>query len=288
MEINQLRSVIESLIMVSAEPITKGAIALVLEPDGLTKSDIDIAIEEIIKKHNDDESSGFVLVEVAGGYQFRTKPANAAFLHRLNVPKPSRLSQAALETLAIVAYKQPIVRSELEEIRGVDSGGVLKTLLERNLIKIIGKRDEPGNPLIYATTNKFMELFNLGSLKELPTLREFEDLEREHYKGTDTEPSQEKPILEEICAAPFEQKWTAEDDVMISDLTDSIKNLRRLEKDIFPKPVEQITLVPTQTATADGDQTSLSAEQSLTGAVDVEQVGEENEGATSEDTGERD
>jgi len=272
MDINQLSSIIESLVMVSVEPITKSAVALVLEPDGVTRADIDAAIEEIQKKHATDESSGFLLAEVAGGYQFRTKPGNAGHLHRLNVPKPSKLSQAALETLAIVAYKQPIVRSELEEIRGVDSGGVLKTLLERNLVKIIGKRDEPGNPLIYATTTKFLELFNLGSLKELPTLREFEDLEKEHYKGAETEGEQEKPILEQVCAAPFEQKWTEEDDLMINDLTDSMKNLRRLEKEIFPKPVEQLVILPNAEAAQAGT------------AEPLREV--EDEATTSEDTGE--
>jgi len=245
MEIDQLMSVLESLITVSAEPLTKNAMALLLEPDQVTKADIDKALEGIIKKHSEDLSSGLCLTEVAGGYHFRTKPCNAPFIARLDVPKPSKLSQASLETLAIIAYKQPIVRSEIEEIRGVDSGGVLKNLLERNLIKIIGKRDEPGNPLIYATASRFLELFNLNSLKELPTLREYEDLEKEHYKGAIKE-EEEKPIFEDIqnVAAPFEQKWSQEDEGMLGELTEGIKKLRKLERDIFPKPVEQIVAVP--------------------------------------------
>ena len=274
MELSQLKSIIESLIMVSTEPLSRGAMALLLEPEGVTKADIDTALEELINKHEQDPTSGFVVCEVAGGYQFRTKPANVGFIQRLNVPKPSKLSQQSLETLAIVAYRQPVVRSEIEEIRGVDSGGVLKTLLERGLVKIIGKRDEPGTPLIYATTSKFLELFNLNSIKELPTLREYEELEKEHFKGS-ASPDDEKPILEQVSAAPFVQKWTQEDDMMIGDLTDSIKHLRKLERVIFPKPVEQITLVPNP------DVPPLSAgEETANIAEEVK-----DEGAPAEDTG---
>lgn len=244
MELNRLKSILEALILVSEEPLTVGTMTLVLEPDGVTKGDIETALAEIKAKYDEDQSVGFFLVEVAGGYHFRTKTDVSMYIHRLNIPKPSRLSQAALETLAIVAYRQPIVRSEIEDIRGVDSGGVLKTLLERNLLKIIGKRDEAGNPLIYATTTKFLELFNLSSIKELPTLREYEELEKEHYKGTGTPDAETKPLLEGFEASPLVQKWNEEDDGMLNDLTSSIKKLRKLEKDIFPKPVETIVAVP--------------------------------------------
>ena len=246
MELHRLKSIIESLVLVSEEPISANAIALMLEPDGVTKADIETAIGEIKARHNDDPSAGFYLAEVAGGFQFRTKTENALVINKLNVPKPSKLSQPSLETLAIIAYKQPIVRSEIEEIRGVDSGGVLKTLLERNLVRIIGKRDDPGNPLIYGTTTEFLEMFSLGSLKELPTLREFEELEKEYYKGeAKTENAEAAPqLLDSTIAAPFEQKWTVEDEGIINDLADGIKKLRRLEKDIFPKPVEELIAVP--------------------------------------------
>ncbi|PIR17143.1 MAG: SMC-Scp complex subunit ScpB [Deltaproteobacteria bacterium CG11_big_fil_rev_8_21_14_0_20_49_13] len=265
MELIKLKAILESLILVTEEPFTLGTMTLILENDAVTKADLETALEEIKKKYDEDDSFGFYLAEVAGGYQFRTKPFTSEYIQRLNIPKPSKLSQQSLETLAIIAYRQPIVRSEIEELRGVDSGGVLKTLLERNLVKIIGKRDEPGNPLIYATTSKFLELFNLTSLKDLPTLRDYEELERDHYKGAATPEEEQKPILEEISAAPFEQKWSTEDDTMLNDLTDSMKKLRRLEKDIFPKPVEQLVAVPNPETSA---------------------TGEEDAGTPTEDTGE--
>lgn len=269
MELTKLKSIIEALIIVSEEPLTIGGLALVLETDGVTKADIETTIGEIRSRYNDDPSSGLYLTEVAGGYQFRTKTGLAEYIQRLNIPKPSRLSQQALETLAIVAYRQPVVRSEIEEIRGVDSGGVLKTLLERGLIKIIGKRDEAGNPLIYGTTNKFLELFNLNSLTELPTLREYEELEKEHYTAR-IKPTEEEtqPILDGVATEPISQKWSAEDEVILSDLSSGIKKLRRLEKEIFPKPVETITLVPNP----EGGLNSLPETSA-------------NEDATAEDTG---
>ncbi len=278
MELTRLKSILEALIFVAEEPLTVNAMLLVLEPDGVVKDDIETAIDEIKNKYNQDDSVGFYLTEVAGGYHFRTKPSTAEHVQRLNQPKASKLSQAALETLAIVAYRQPIVRSEVEDIRGVDCGGVLKTLLERNLLKIVGKRDEPGNPLIYATSGKFLELFNLSSITDLPTLREFEDLEKEHYKGTSS-PEEMKPILEEVQAAPFEQKWSAEDDLMITDLTDSMKKLRRLEKDIFPKPVETLVAVPNPDAVA-------GADQPVQTPVDNPSAGDtQDAGTPTEDTG---
>ncbi len=281
MEISQLKSIIESLILVSEEPLSISAITLLLEPDGVTKADVEVALGEIVTRYNEDQSSGLILNSVSGGYQFRTKPANGPYVQRLDIPKPSKMSQPSLETLAIVAYRQPIVRSEIEEIRGVDSGGVLKTLLEKNLIRIIGKRDEAGNPLIYGTTSKFMEMFNLNSLKDLPTLREYEELEKEHYKGTAEEQAEgEKPMLEGMVAAPFVQKWTEEDGGMINELADSMRHLRRIEKDIFPKPVETLVAVPndpTAQATAEGGETVTDAEL-------AEAAGEPNADTPTEDT----
>ncbi len=119
---------------------------------------------------------GIFLAEIAKGYQFRTREENGDYVRRLVKTKISRFSQSALENLAIIAYRQPITRAEIEYLRGVDSGGVLKTLLEKKLIKILGKKDIPGRPLIYGTTRYFLEMFSLKDLKSLPTLREIEDL----------------------------------------------------------------------------------------------------------------
>jgi segregation and condensation protein B len=274
MEQNKLRSIIEALVLVSEDPLSVNAITLILESEGVTKNDVEVCISEINAKYAGDESCGFYLCEVAGGFQFRTKPEMASYIQKLDIPKPSKLSQAALETLAIIAYRQPVVRSEIEEIRGVDSGGVLRTLLERNLIKIIGKRDEAGNPLIYGTSTKFLEMFNLNSLKELPTLREYEDLEKEHYKGAVPADGEEaKPLLEGVDAAPLIQKWNAEDDNLLNDLTDSVKKLRRLERDIFPKPVETVVVVPNPTAAAGAEGSNLPEVKQVGGEI-TENIGE--------------
>jgi segregation and condensation protein B len=119
------------------------------------------------------------LCEVAGGWQFRTNPDNAEWVRKMLASKPVRLSRAALETLAVIAYRQPVTRAEIEDVRGVDSGGVLKLLLDRRLIKIIGKKEEIGRPSLYGTTKDFLEFFGLKDLTNLPTLREFHELTEE-------------------------------------------------------------------------------------------------------------
>lgn len=122
---------------------------------------------------------GFYLAEVAGGYQFRSDPDLSVWLTRLHRERPPRFSTAALETLAIIAYRQPITRAEVEYLRGVDSGGVLRSLLERNFLRILGKKDVPGRPLMYGTHAHFLEFFGLNSLNDLPTLKEFSALDAE-------------------------------------------------------------------------------------------------------------
>jgi segregation and condensation protein B len=115
-------------------------------------------------------------VEVAEGFQFRTRPEFGEWVRKLKKAKTTALSQPSLETLAIVAYRQPVVRTDVERIRGVDSGGVLRTLLEKKLIKIIGKKDVPGKPIVYGTSKRFLEVFGLKDLSELPTLKDLDSL----------------------------------------------------------------------------------------------------------------
>jgi segregation and condensation protein B len=122
---------------------------------------------------------GFLLDELAGGWLFRTNVQFAPFVRELTAERPVRLSRAQVETLAIVAYRQPVTRPEVDDIRGVDSGATLKLLLERDLVRILGKKDEPGRPILYGTTTQFLEFFGLKSLKDLPTLREFTELSEE-------------------------------------------------------------------------------------------------------------
>lgn len=261
MEREELRSVIEAMIFVAEEPMSVALMSEVLGEEGINKAEIEAAIEGIRADYNADPARGLQIVEVAGGYQFRTKPKCADWLQRLNVPKAVRLSQPALETLAVIAYRQPTLRSDIEAIRGVDCGGVLKTLLEKGLIRIICKSDEPGNPLVYGTTKAFLETFGLSNLKELPTLREIDGLdvrekigdlgrgEAAEGEGCTGEGVGEiiAEYREEITAYRPDPEKIAEDDMAIRDLEESIKNLRRLEKDVFPKPVEEVCAVPKET-----------------------------------------
>jgi segregation and condensation protein B len=168
-EKEKLIGIIEALIFASEKPLTEDEIKRIV-PD-VSPREIRGALSDL-RKIYDESSGGIFVVEVAGGYQFRTRSEFSEYIKLMLEQKPKRLSRAALETLAIIAYRQPVVRSDIERIRGVDSGGVVKILLERNLIRILGKKDVPGKPLLYGTTKDFLETFGLKDLKSLPTIRE--------------------------------------------------------------------------------------------------------------------
>ena len=168
---NDLKNIIESLLFVTDNPIDVRTFKQMMpEADirEIRQALVDLAAEY------DTRQGGFLLLEVAGGFQFRTRPDYKDWIKKLVKPAPVRLSKAALETLAIIAYHQPIIRADVERIRGVDSGAIIRSLLERKLIRILGKKEIPGRPLIYATTRRFLELFNLKSLSDLPTLKEIQ------------------------------------------------------------------------------------------------------------------
>ncbi len=172
MDISELKPIVESLVFVSPAPLRPERIAEALEID---RGTILEALQELQADYQ-RAGRGFVLQQVAEGFQFRTRPEYADWVLRLNRNRPVRFSRAALEALAIIAYRQPTTRAEIDYLRGVDSGGVLKTLLERHLVRILGKKDVPGKPLIYGTTRTFLEFFGLRDLASLPTLKEFSDL----------------------------------------------------------------------------------------------------------------
>jgi segregation and condensation protein B len=165
----EIKPILESLFFVSDSPIRLETLIEIFPESN--KESILKGIRQIQEEY-EDHSKGIELAEIAGGYQFRTKPRWAGWINRLKKIKPVKLSQASLETLAIVAYRQPIIRPAIEEIRGVDSGSVLHTLLEKGLIKIMGRKDLPGRPIVYGTTKAFLELFSLKTLSDLPTLKE--------------------------------------------------------------------------------------------------------------------
>jgi segregation and condensation protein B len=166
-----VKPILESLFFVSDSPIRIEALVEILPESN--KEAILEGIRQIQAEYG-DHSKGIELTEIAGGYQFRTKPGWAGWVNRLKKAKSVKLSQASLETLAIVAYRQPVIRPSIEEIRGVDSGSVFHTLLEKGLIKIMGRKDLPGRPIVYGTTKAFLELFGLNSLSDLPKLQEIQ------------------------------------------------------------------------------------------------------------------
>jgi segregation and condensation protein B len=170
---NQLKFIIEALLFASDRPLNVREIHACLSDE--TTSDITQALEGL-KAEYDAMGRSFALKEVAQGYQFRTKSAYAPYVLQMLKSSPTRLSRAALETLAIIAYEQPILRQEIERLRGVDVGGILKMHLEKGLIKIMGRKTLPGRPLIYGTTNKFLEVFDLRDLESLPKLKEIKEL----------------------------------------------------------------------------------------------------------------
>ena len=168
---DNLKPILEGILFISESPVKLDTLTEILnEWDRETLQD---GIHQL-KKEYEEDSKGLELVEVAGGYQFRTKPQWAQWVNRLKKSKPVKLSQSALETLAIIAYRQPVIRPTIEMIRGVDSGWVIRSLLEKGLIRIMGRKEIPGRPLIYVTTKTFLELFNLNTLSDLPTLKEIQ------------------------------------------------------------------------------------------------------------------
>jgi segregation and condensation protein B len=176
-----LRGLLEALIFASDKPMKTGELARLASAPSRQVRDV---MGELKAEY---QPRGIVLDEVAGGWLFRTNAQYAPFVRELAGGRPVKLTRAQLETLAIAAYRQPITRPEIDEIRGVDSGATLKLLLERDLVRILGKKDEPGRPLLYGTTAHFLEFFNMKSLKDLPTLREFTELSDESLRVAEAE-----------------------------------------------------------------------------------------------------
>ncbi len=168
-----LKNIIESLLFVSDEPLALDKLRAILET--ADTKEIRAALHTLSDEYA-ARGGGFYLQEVAGGWQIRSRPEYHEWIKRLLQPSPQRLSRAALETLAVIAYKQPIIRVDIEHIRGVDCGGVLRQLMERKLIRVLGRREIAGRPLIYATTKLFLEMFDLKDLNDLPTPKEIAEL----------------------------------------------------------------------------------------------------------------
>ena len=171
MDQQEIRATLEALLLAAEEPVAPARLESVF--DETAPEMIQRALKALQLEYA-GEGRGIHLVRIAGGYQFRTNPRFGDRIRRFFESKPVRLSRAALETLAIIAYRQPLPRAEVEEVRGVNCSGVLKTLREYDLVDIIGQLDDIGKPHLYGTTPRFLELFGLAGLSELPTLEESE------------------------------------------------------------------------------------------------------------------
>ncbi|MGC9970522.1 MAG: SMC-Scp complex subunit ScpB [Bryobacteraceae bacterium] len=185
----QLKAVLEAIVYVTEEPVAAAQIAAAL---GQSEERVKRALDELVAEFA-APAHGVLIREVAGGFKMTTKPehheAIRAFVKSLK--PPLKLSLAALETLATIAYKQPVTAPEIMEIRGVQGAGVLKTLLDRKLIQACGRKNVVGRPILYKTSKEFLVQFGLKDLSELPTLKEFEDLRR--LAVSETEPAEEPP-----------------------------------------------------------------------------------------------
>jgi segregation and condensation protein B len=201
----ELKHLVEALVFASEKPVTVSRLRQLTRVADVKR--IERALEELA---TDYQSRGLVLQQVSGGYQFRTQTRYSAWVQQLIAGRPVRLSRAQLETLAIVAYRQPITRPEIDDIRGVDSSATLKLLLERALIRSLGQKEEVGRPMLYGTTREFLDFFSLGDLRELPTLREYSELTAESRRvvldelgpETSIEASIEAPIDSDAVVEP--------------------------------------------------------------------------------------
>ena len=182
MEQQQLKNIIEAVLMSAEKPLK------VNEIETLFAGDADMPSRDEIRKTlkqlgEDYENRGFELREVASGFRIQVREDYSAWVGRLWEEKPARYSRALLETIALIAYRQPITRGEIEEVRGVSvSSNIIKTLMEREWIKVLGHKDVPGKPALYGTTKEFLDYFNLKSLEDLPSLAEIRDLDQIHQE----------------------------------------------------------------------------------------------------------
>jgi len=173
MEHAEALAILETLLFVADEPLTPDQVSGIF---GDRDADDVRAMVRVLNGRYGSEGSALQVEEVAGGFRLTTRPDLAPWVQRLNRVRPARLSRAALETLAVIAYRQPLTKAEIEGVRGVSADGVLRTLLERDLIRIVGRKPEAGRPILYGTTRAFLEHFGFKDLTDLPTLREIEEL----------------------------------------------------------------------------------------------------------------
>lgn len=246
----QVKNVLESVLFVSPQPLSLDQL---YETTGIDREKIEKGLESLAADRREGVA-GLVLTEVAGGWQFRTAPESSEYVRRFLKVKPQRLTRAAVETMAIIAYRQPVTRPEIEDIRGVDSGAVLKALLDRRLIKIVGKKEEVGRPILYGTTREFLEFFALKDLNALPTLREFQELTEESREIVEKEtPKPVSGIVDELSDASFKERVAEQDkasEAALEELEQAIS-----AADVTAKTADKVLNPPQPAAAPDGSDT---------------------------------
>lgn len=196
----QVHSILESLLFASDKPVSFLTLKAAFRGTNVDSTSIKRALEQLSVEFA-GAKRGVVLEEISGGYQLRTKPENQQFLARSIKSRPFRLSGPALEVLAIVAYKQPLIKAEIDQIRGVESGHLLRALMEKNLVAFEGKSDLPGKPMQYRSTRKFLEVFGLRNLRELPTLSQIDELLPEGVLENEIERAKLSDVTDQMGAA---------------------------------------------------------------------------------------
>ena len=259
-EAARLVSIIESLLFASDKPLGLAELKRLLgERDG---KKITAAVEALTEQR---KGTGIEVTGLSSGWLLRTNPENAAWVSKLLVGRPIRLSRAMLETLSIVAYRQPVTRPEIDDIRGVDCGPVLKTLLDRGLVRIIGKSEEVGRPILYGTTPEFLRIFNLRGLNELPALREFYDLtaedqsrvEAEHGAAAEPPPSATSPKPDVALSAVARSALPPEPDEtdpLLDELDEASRMAKKALGDVEPPASESAAQEDHKDATKTGDE----------------------------------
>jgi segregation and condensation protein B len=224
-----LKQIIEGAILAAEAPLSIDQLMRLFEGDEPERVDVRDALQEI---EQECEGRGFELKQVASGYRFQVRSSYGEWVSRLWKEKPPRYSRALLETLALIAYKQPITRGDVEEIRGVAvSTNIIRTLLEREWVRIVGHRDVPGHPALYATTKNFLDYFNLRNLDELPSLAEIKDL---------TQANEELDMEDELIVLPSleidveeEEEVAGLDDADLDAVSDQVDTIQQNIKNLL-------------------------------------------------------
>ena len=229
MESLPLKQIIEGAILAAEAPLSIDQLMQLFEDDEPERIDVRDVLQEI---EQDCEGRGFELKQVASGFRFQVRSSYGEWVSRLWKEKPPRYSRALLETLALIAYKQPITRGDVEEIRGVAvSTNIMRTLLEREWVRIVGHRDVPGHPALYATTKSFLDYFNLRNLDELPSLSEIKDLTQVNEELDMEDDLIELPSLE--LDAEEEEALAGMDDADLDAVSDQVDTIQQNIKNLL-------------------------------------------------------